>query len=239
MRMKDLLIGTVLMLTLATWAAAAKGGKGGSGGGKPSSSTYSVIFDIEDGYDLVGDGASFVDTVDGVSAEIVGSGNPLLKLGNSVRFAAIDLAGCVVSEQETANLLSDYYVDGIVPIQGISPYGMSIDGNFLGLVPGETAYSLLGIGLEDPADNRPWSIRFDPVDPFSADEARVQRVTQSKWLVDTTYCAGGCRAAIVRPSLSKKRGGGKVVVGTCSDLQIQYTVTCAEIDPLTGECLPK
>ncbi|UCF37894.1 MAG: hypothetical protein JSU96_03230 [Acidobacteriota bacterium] len=110
MRMKDLLIGTVLMLTLATWAAAAKGDKGGSGGGKPSSSTYSVIFDIEDGYDLVGDGASFVDTpdtVDGVSAEIVGSGNPLLYLGISGRFATIDLAGCVVSEHETANLLSD------------------------------------------------------------------------------------------------------------------------------------
>lgn len=170
---------------------------------------------------------------------MAGSGNPLLRLNQPAnREAFVDLSGCSTDAETAALLASDGdYPGGIVPIQGISPYGVSgVEGNFVGMSSGDSAETLLGIGLvPPPSDGRGWSVRFDPAFE-SANLATVTREADDRWLVDTLYCTGGCRAAIVRPPL--KGHGAKVVVGTCENLEIQFMVTCENGADSNGQCIP-
>ena len=247
-KMKTVVLVTLLALSLATWVQAGKGGSkpGNGGGGKTSSSYPPVIFTIHS-YDLFPDQDSvspdYYDELDGglfdpgVQAEMAGSGNPLLRLNQPAnREAFVDLSGCI-TDAETAALLASEgdYQGGIVPIRGISPYGVSgVEGNFVGMMSsGDSAETLLGIGLvPPPSDGRGWSVRFDPAFE-SSNLATVTREADGSWLVN---CADGCRAAIVRPPL--KGNGPKVVVGTCPDLAIEFTVTCENGVDSNGQCNP-
>jgi hypothetical protein len=252
MRIKNLFVMSFLALALGIWVQGKKGPKG-EGGGKPSNNTYAAKFVIHDFYsdaqgtmystDLSSDsGGSYVDGVNDVNAEFVGSGNPLLKLGNSnTRFAEVDLTNCAAVEGDEYNDTVLLLNQGPVRILGISPYGMSVDGNFLGMSSDlngsdHIADTLLGIGLENlPDDDRGWSIRFDPAFA-SANMATVERVSEVEWAVDTLSCTDDCKAAIVRPAL-KKGKQSKLVVATCEPFNIKYTVTC-DLDQ-DGLCDPK
>jgi len=240
MKKKRLLIVSLLVLVLGTWAQAGKGGPkggGGSGGGNPSTeTTFAAEVTIDDRYALVSDSwGSYTDGFDGVSAEFPATRNLLFKTGNVVREAIVDLGSCMAltdsgEYDETAALLAQQYftILGMTPKVQVDASGQSVPDSFFGLAVEDFGFADLGIGLVPPADNRAWSIRFDPL--YGGDMAVVERLSEVDWVVDTLVydgqggVVGSRRAAIVRPP--KKGKGQKVIVATCDPLSVRFAVTC-------------
>ena len=231
--------GVALCLVMLMVPILAQGqGKGKGGGGGGASNTQPVSFTFLNNCMgttipcISDDGSRYVDGEDGVKAEIVAAGNPILDLRGkkSTRTMMIDWADCDLTTSDELPTNPQVRLNHIRIVD--ETFGELIEDAFRGMTDGQVGFSRIGISFANLGNDKKagsWAIRFNEV--FGGDRVRVKRTgigVDSSWLVESSWdemCLDGLCQVQAVAAIGRIRNGAFREVGLCH-FDLTFKVDC-------------